>query len=193
MGRIFLSALQSGFRLLPFLLPSLICAQSDNAQISGFIRDATGSIVPMAIVAIRNESTTVQRQTTSNDSGYYVFSAVPPGYYTMAVEATGFKRFQKSQNKLDPNIPTTVDAQLEIGTITETVEVVASAAKVQADTATVGKLIESRMIQNMQLNGRNPLFLALLKPGVRGGSLQAFSFGLTSGGFSINGSRPEHT
>ena len=176
---------------LLFLIPALVFAQ-DNAQISGFVRDGTGSVVPQSTITVKNEGNSVQRQTTTNEAGYYVVSTLPPGYYTVVVEAKGFKRFQKSQNKLDPNIPTTIDAQLEVGAVTETVDVVASVVKVQSETATVGKLIESSQIANMQLNGRNPLFLALLKPGVRGGSLQAFNFGLSSGGFSINGSRPEH-
>ncbi len=170
---------------------SLLYAQSDTAQLSGFVRDASGAVIPNAGVTIRNEATGLERRTTTNETGYYVVSSLPPGFYTVSVEAEGFKKYIKTQNKLDANIATTVDATLDIGTLAETIEVVAQVAQVQSETATVGKLIETSQIQNMMLNGRNPLFLALLKPGVRGGSLAGFSFGLTSGGFSINGSRSQ--
>jgi hypothetical protein len=62
---------------------------------------------------------------------------------------------------------------------------------VQSETATVGKLIDQKQLENSGLNGRNPLFLALLKPGVNGGALGQFSFGLTTGGLNINGSRTQ--
>lgn len=150
----------SVFAALYVLLSTAVFAQSDTAQISGYVRDATGSVVPNATVTVKSEATGLERRTTTNDSGYYVVSSMPPGFYTVAVEGTGFKRFQKTGNKLDPNIAATINANLEIGTVTETVDVVATAATVQSETATVGKLIESRQIQLMQLNGRNPIYLA---------------------------------
>src|SRR5204863_3309588 len=125
-----------------------------------------------------------------NENGYYVVSALPPGFYTVAVEARGFKKFQKTQNKLDPNIGAAVDANLEVGALTETVDVVASAATVQADSATLGKLVTTKELETLQLNGQNPIFLALLKPGVRGSnSLANFSFDPTNGSFNVHGSR----
>ncbi len=166
-------------------------AQSDTAQITGFVKDATGAAVPNVTVLVKNEATGLERSTTTNDSGYYVVSSLAPGFYTVSVEAQGFKRFQKTQNKLDPSIPTTVDVTLEVGTLTQTIEVVAAVAHVQSDTATLGKVITSEQIRNMQMNGRNPIFLALLKPGVRGGSGADLNFGLTSGGFTINGARSQ--
>ncbi len=166
-------------------------AQTDTAQISGFVKDPTGAVVPNANVSIRNEATNLERRATSNEAGYYVASGLPPGYYTVSVEATGFKKYVKTQNKLDPNINTTVDVALDVGQLTETVEVVASVSAVQADTATVGKLVERSQIEFAMLNGRNPLFLALLKPGVRGGSLAGFNWGMSSGGFAINGARTQ--
>jgi hypothetical protein len=165
--------------------------QSDTAQISGFVRDASNAVVPNASVKLKHETTGLERTTVTNESGYYVVSSLPPGFYTIEVEAPGFKKFVKTQNKLDPSIPRTIDAQLDVGAVTEVVEVVASGAVLQSETATVGKLIDSQQIGNMVLNGRNPVLLALLKPGVRGGSLQSFTFGLSSGGLSINGARTQ--
>lgn len=167
-------------------------AQSDTAAISGYVKDPTGAVIANASVEIRNETTGLERRTRSNEQGYWIIPSVPPGNYTVAVEATGFKRYVSTNNKLDPSIALNVTATLEVGDVTQSVEVVASAAAIQSETATVGKLIEGRQIKDLMLNGRNPLFLALLKPGVRGsGSLSTFSYGLTSGGFSVNGSRTQ--
>jgi len=166
-------------------------AQSGTAQITGYVTDPSGSTVPAAVVTVRNETTGFERKVATNAGGYFVVTSLPPGFYTVTVEATGFKRHVKTSNKLDPNIASTVNVSLEVGRVTETIEVMASVTQVQSETATVGKLVESSQIKNMMLNGRNPLFLALLKPGVRGGSLQDFSYGLSSGGFSINGSRTQ--
>lgn len=171
---------------------SILSAQSDTASIAGLVRDPSGAVVTNASVAIRNEATGLERKTQTNEAGYYIVPSLPPGFYTVAVEATGFKKAVRTQNKVDANVALTVNVTLEVGAVTETVEVVASVASIQTETATVGKVVQEEQIKNLMLNGRNPLFLALLKPGVRrNGSMSVFSFGLTSGGMSINGSRTQ--
>jgi len=178
--------------MLCLVLRATSLAQSDNAQISGFIKDPTGAAVPGASVVIKNEVSNYERTAKTNDTGYYIITALPPGFYTVTIEAGGFKKFQQTKKKLDPSIATTVDAELALGEVTETVEVVASVSSVQSESATVGKLLESSQIALMQLNGRNPIYLAALKPGVRSNnSLSRFGFGLDSGGFNINGGRSQ--
>jgi hypothetical protein len=113
----------------------------------------------------------------TNEQGYWIIPSVPPGNYTVTVEATGFKRGVSTGNRLEPSVALNVAPTLEVGDVSQSVEVVASAATIQSETATVGKLVEGRQIKDLMLNGRNPLFLALLKPGVRGGALSGFSFG----------------
>lgn len=171
--------------------PQGASAQGDTAAISGYVRDASGAVVPGAPVIIRNEATRIERRASSNETGYYVVSGLPPATYTVSVTATGFKRADKTGILLTSGIGVNADVILQVGETTEIVEVVADSATVQTETATVGKTVSSTQINNLQLNGRNPLFLALLKPGVRGGSLAGFNRGLTSGGFSINGSRSQ--
>jgi len=178
--------------MLCLILRATSLAQSDNAQISGFIKDPTGAAVPGASVVIKNEVSNYERTAKTNDTGYYIITALPPGFYTVTIEAGGFKKFQQTKKKLDPSIATTVDAELTLGEVTETIEVVASVSSVQSETATVGKLVEAEQIKYMQLNGRNPLFLASLKPGVRSNnSLARFGFAMDSGGFNINGGRSQ--
>src|SRR5438309_748409 len=90
-------------------------AQSDLGKISGFIKDPSGATIANAKVTVRN-NTGVERQTTTNDSGYYVITNVPPGLYTMIAEATGFQRYESSNNKLDPSADLVIDATLTVGT-----------------------------------------------------------------------------
>ncbi|HON00733.1 MAG TPA: carboxypeptidase regulatory-like domain-containing protein, partial [Acidobacteriota bacterium] len=186
-----------GSRTLIWLVLSILVtpftplfSQSDSAQISGFVSDPAGLGIPGASVTLTNEATGVSRKTVTNDQGYYVFVGVSPAYYTLTVEMDGFKTFERRRNKLDPSVNLRIDAALEIGEVSEVVSVVAAASQLQSDTATVAKLIESKQIEKMMLNGRNALFLATLKPGVRG-SLTSFTYGLTNAGLSINGGRPQ--
>jgi hypothetical protein len=168
-----------------------VLAQSDNAQISGFVKDSAGGVLPGVKVVVKSQTKSTERSAVTNDQGYYVVSNLPPDVYSIAAEHTGFKRFTVSDKKVDPNIASTVDIALEVGQVSEVISVVAQTGTVQSETATVGKLVEGAQIQYAQLNGRNPLFLALLKPGVSGGALGQFSFGLTTGGLNINGSRTQ--
>jgi Carboxypeptidase regulatory-like domain len=171
---------------------SITCfTQSDNSQLSGFVKDQAGAAISGAKVAVKNETREFQRTTTTNAEGYYVVPNLPPGFYTITVEASGFKLFQTTGKKLDPNIASNLDMTLVPGQLTETVNVTASTASVQTETATVGKLVEGKQIEALQLNGRNPLFLAQLKPGVAGNAMGGFNFGLTTASLNINGSRTQ--
>jgi hypothetical protein len=177
---------------LAFVLSStLLLAQSDTSQITGFVRDASGAAVPNAKVSATNENTGIERTANTNEDGNFIITNLPPGYYTVNVEVTGFKKYVSKQTKLDAALPLSLNINLEVGTVTESVEVTASVAQVQADSATVGRTIESQQIQNMALNGRNPLLLAQLKPGVRSGNMSRFTFGLDSAGLAINGARTQ--
>jgi hypothetical protein len=171
------------------LLALSLFGQSDNSYVTGTVKDPSGAAIAKAKVTVRNESTGFTREVSTNESGLYIAANLPPDYYTVVVEAPGFKKYERTRNKMDAGLPVTVNVEMTVGNLAESVTVEASVAQLQTESATVGKTVEQAQIQNMSLNGRNPLFLALLKPGVRGGALNGFSFGLTSGGFSINGGR----
>src|SRR5262245_46987235 len=167
-------------------------AQSDSTQISGFVKDQAGGVISGAKVIIRSETKSLERSATTNSEGYFVITNLPPDFYGITVEASGFKQFQEKGRKLDPNLPAKIDVAMQPGAVTETVTVTASTAEVQSESSTVGKLVEINQVEKLQLNGRNPLFLAILKPGVNSGSaLGGFSFDLTTGGLNINGSRTQ--
>jgi hypothetical protein len=168
----------AGWLFVCLLATISLYSQSDTSQIVGYVRDASGGSVPNAKVTATNEATGIERQATTSADGYYILTNLPPGYYTVTAEMAGFKKYVKKSNKLDAAIPLSMEVVLEVGAVTESVEVSASVAVVQADSATVGRTIESQQIANMALNGRNPLLLAQLKPGVRSGSMNRFTFGL---------------
>lgn len=177
----------------PAAMAILVClafAQSDNSTISGFVRDASAAAVANAKVTVRNESTAFERQVTTNEAGLYTATNLAPGSYTVTVEAPGFRTSSSTGNRLEAAVPIAVNFELSVGPVSEVVEVVASVAQLNTETAALGKTVEQSQIRNLSLNGRNPLFLALLKPGVRGeNALSAFNFGLTSGNLSVNGGR----
>jgi Carboxypeptidase regulatory-like domain/TonB-dependent Receptor Plug Domain len=169
-------------------------AQSDNGSIVGYVKDPTGAVIPKAKVLLKNEATGVEKRATTNDSGYYVVSSVASGYYTISAEATGFKKVDVVHNKLDADTTLSVDVNMLVGAASETVEVSASAQTLQTESAQVGKLITRGNIDGLEINGRNPLFLASLVPGMRSGStLGDFNFSLTSGGYAVNGARSPDT
>lgn len=174
--------------VLALLLSPRLRAQSDSASISGNITDPSGAAISHATVTVHNAATGSERSVTSNDSGLYTVSNVPPGVYTIRIEAQGFQTFVQSGNQVDPSIGLRADAVLQVGSSSTTVSVTASSNTVQTETAAVGQLVTGRQVQAIQLNGRNPMYLAQLEPGVRRGSaIGNFSFGLDNG-LNINGS-----
>ena len=170
----------------------MLFAQSDLGRISGFVKDPSGATIANAKVTVRN-NTGVERQTTTNDSGYYVVTNVPPGLYAMIAEAAGFQKYETTNNKLDPSADLVIDATLTVGSASQTVEVSASTVQLQTESASVQKLITREQIDSLELNGRNPIWLAALVPGARGTTLANLNFGFTQGPANFNGSRnPEN-
>src|SRR5215470_15409651 len=101
-----------------FVFSGALKAQSDLGSISGFVRDSSGGSVANAKIMVRNQSG-VEREAATNESGYYAITNIPPGLYTITVEAAGFQKFQSSNNKLDPSAVLAVDASLTVGATTQ--------------------------------------------------------------------------
>jgi len=170
---------------------AILMAQSDVGSIGGFVRDPSGGVVPKAKVVLKNEATGEEHTATTNDSGYYTVTNLPPSLYTMTAEAAGFKKFASTHNKLDPNSALALDAALTIGSATETVEVSATAQVLQTESAAVEDEVTGTQVNMQELNGRNPLYMAQLIPGMRSGSTMGdFNFAVGSGvPFNVNGAR----
>lgn len=165
------------------LISALACqllGQTSTSQLSGIVSDSTGATVPGATVISTNEATGLTYKLTTTDAGVYAFPSIPVGAYTLSVEKTGFKRFQQKKIVLQINTPSTVNATLDIGSATETIQVEATAEALQTTGATLGNVIERKSIEALPLNGRNPLNLLIYEPGVVQRS---------NGTVSVNGSR----
>src|SRR2546422_2552704 len=159
-------------------------AQTGSSNITGSVRDVNGAVVPGATVTAKNEATGVTSTQTTTDSGLYAFSSLPVGKYTITVEKQGFKTLQKTNNVLEVGIPLTVDVALEVGQVSETVNVQGGLEQLQTANATIGNVVEHKAIETLPLNGRNPLTLLLLEPGV----VQRSAGGAGSG-VHVNGAR----
>src|SRR5919201_2817434 len=178
--------------LLMLSLTTVARAQFDSGQISGFVREISQAAVPNAIVTATNAGSGEKHQTTTNADGYYAFPNLVVGTYAVMAEAPGFKKYIETNIKLSAASKISVDIELQVGALSESVEVTASTSQVQTETAQVGRTVDSRQIQDLTFNGRNPIYLALLIPGGVGGSIGTFApDDVTNGGFSINGARSD--
>lgn len=152
---------------LLLMLSSVVLAQTGSSSLRGTVTDLQGRAVAGAQVKITNNEKNFSRTYTTNDDGAYVFTAIPPGTYVLEVEATGFKKAAVSQVQAQIDTPATLDVQMEVGNISETVSVTAGAdAPINTTDATVGNTFESRRITELPLNANNVVGLLSLQPGV---------------------------
>jgi hypothetical protein len=170
-----------------------LLAQSDLGTITGYVRDQSGAVVPGASVVVRNQATGTERRTTTNESGSYVVTNIPAGMYGVTIEAKGFKKYETKDNKLDSSATLAIDAPLTVGAATETVEVTGTAQVLQTESAASQQIVTKQQIDLLELNGRNPVGLAALAPGARGGNAAGLNFNFSQGPSNFNGSRnPEN-
>src|SRR6267378_1245449 len=124
-------------------------AQFDSGQISGFVRDASQAVIAGATVTAINEGSNDQRTTTTNSSGFYVFPTLAVGKYTVTAEVPGFKKTLQTGVSVDSASKLNVDLTMTVGAVSESVEVKSSASQVQTESAQVGRVIETKQIENM--------------------------------------------
>ncbi len=161
-----------------------VLAQTSTSSITGRVVDSRDAILPGATVTVTNEATGLSQTQTTTESGVYAFASLPVGTYTVTVEQTGFKKFQQTHNALEVGTPLAVDVVLEVGQVSEVVTVQGGAEQLQTANATIGNVVEQKAIEALPLNGRNPLTLLLLEPGV----VQR-SAGAAGSGVHVNGAR----
>lgn len=140
--------------------------QTFYGSISGAVLDATGAVVPGAAVTLTNLGTSEKRSMESDAAGSYTFVNLVPGRYRLDAEKSGFKRVTREPIVVEVQSGLRIDIKMEVGAMTQTVEVTAQTPLLQPQTSSLGQVVESRKVQEMPLNGRNPLALAALVPGV---------------------------
>src|SRR5580704_18424521 len=109
--------------------------QGTTSRVLGTVQDSSGAVVPGAIVKLVNEGTRITFTSTTSSAGSYVFEAVQPGAYELDVEAAGFRNFVSRGNDVAIGQPATINVKLDIGAITDKVEVQASSEVVQTSTS----------------------------------------------------------
>ena len=150
-------------------------------DITGEIRDLSGGVVGGAQVTVTNQATGGERVTNANQEGVYSFPSLPPGIYDLKVTAPGFEVVTRKGIELQVQQTARIDIALQVGEVTQTVEITGGAPLLTTEDATVGTVIENRRIVDLPLNGRNALGLVFLSPNV------TFGFGASNVG--LNGDR----
>ena len=176
----------------------LVCATSSHAQfdsatISGVVQDTTGAILPGVDVTLTNVGTKIARQAVTNEAGLYTFPNVPVGEYQVTAMLSGFKPITKSGVTVNAGLNIRVDVALEVGALSETIQV--EAATTLVDTSVIGRTVRAEQIAETPLSGRRASQVAQLAPGVVGGNMGGsvptgvgtFATGVTS----INGGRAD--
>lgn len=162
-----LQLLPLGFAVLLLALgPSTGWGQTFYGSIAGTVLDASGGAVPGAAVTLTNLGTSEKRAMQSDPSGSYTFVNLVPGRYRIDAEKSGFKHFTREPVIVEVQNALRIDISMEVGAVTQTVEVTAATPLLQPQTSDLGQVVESRTITDMPLNGRNPLALVAISAGV---------------------------
>ncbi len=163
-------SLRRGPALLAAVLavPVVAFSQAFTGSISGLVTDATGSVVAGVAVTV----TDLDRNTTvkgmSNDQGLYLISPLPPGSYSVRAEKAGFRQFLLERIPISTQQKAGLDITLEVGAVTESVQVTGATQLLETNSSTLGTVTENKKIVDLPLNGRNIHNLVLLTPGVVG-------------------------
>ncbi len=140
-------------------------AQTFTGGLRGSVNDA-GGVLPGVSVTIINEGTQVERETTTNASGEYSFSAVPPATYTIRAGLTGFKTYERKGVRIATQQFLTLDITLEVGQVQETITVTADAPLIETSNASTGGTLDRQVLEALPAPGRNAFMISVTVPTV---------------------------
>ncbi len=162
--------------------------QQETATLNGHVKDESGAIVPRAMVTLTNVQTNISVKAETDDAGFYVFSSLRPGAYSVTAESPGFRKTQLTGVTLQVAQVAPLDLTLKTGQLSETVDVVGGISLLESQTSSRGVVIDQRKIVELPLNGRDYNQLAQLSPGVLPGTPRLASVGF-KGVLNVNGNR----
>ncbi len=168
------------------LLSGAAYSQTINASLTGIVTDSSGAVIPNAKVQIVSTATNAQTDAITSADGAYQAPSLPAGTYVVTVSAGGFKTAKRNDVVLDVSQTARLDISLEVGAVSESVDVTAQSEVVDSTTSSVGAVVDSTAMSNLPLNTRNPFSLVFLVPGVTG----SVDIGYNTDNFSANGGRP---
>ena len=178
--------------LLLLLVIGSAAAQTNTGQISGTVRDASGGVLPGVTVTVTNTNTNISRTDVTGPNGAYVITNLPVGLYTVTAELQGFRKAEKAGFQLSPDSRISADFSLGVGSLTETVDVVAVRGEtVNKTSGEIARTIDGDQVRELALSGRNYLELASLITGAvqLDDDQMATTTSLSTTGTVINGSR----
>jgi hypothetical protein len=168
-----------------------VSAQTESGTITGLITDQSAAVVPDADVELTSIERGTVEQTRSNGSGIYTFASVTPGRYNLSVSHAGFRQVDMTRLVVNVQSQIELNIKLEVGSVSESVTVDASAQQINTSDGSVSTVVDSTMVANMPLNGRSFQDLILLTPGIVTQSPQTGAQLGQQGEFSVNGQRTE--
>src|SRR5919109_3540175 len=151
---------------LSVLSTSMIYGQATYSSIVGTSRDESGAALPNVTVTVKNDATGISFTEITNELGSYSFKTLTPGTYTIYAEIRGFRPVNLRGVQLQVSQTARYDLTMQLGEVTDTVQVSASQAVLSTETSDVGQVISNRQIVDLPLNGRSYLQLATLTNGV---------------------------
>ena len=174
--------------LFVVLLVCPVLAQQETANITGEVKDSAGAVVPGASITITNIDTGVSLKSESNEQGIFLVPSLKPGQYLLTIEKAGFRKMVRSGITLQVNQFARVDVELQVGELTNTVEITQAATLLETETSSRGSVIDQKKIVDLPLNGRDYNQLALLSPGVLPSTPRLASVNF-KGAMNVNGNR----
>src|SRR5713226_2611034 len=148
------------------LAGSAMCRADELAAVTGLVTDPNGRSVPGVTVIITNLATNVASRTVTNDQGIYRVSSLQPGIYRMTLDKDGFKSIVKAGVELHVQDVASINFELQIGSVNETVTVEAGGPVINTTDASVSTVVDRQFAENLPMNGRSFQDLILLTPGV---------------------------
>lgn len=172
---------------------TLLTAQ-ETQSVVGTITDPTSSVIANVKVTLTNTATGQSQSVQTNGSGNYTITNVQIGTYNLTAEEQGFQKYQRTGIIVTLNQTVRVDATLQLGDVSQSVTVAANAVQVQSDSSEVSNLISGSQVTQLAINGRNPIQLATLMPGVSSNlpDFNAPNALSSSASISFNGQRSDH-
>lgn len=157
-------------------------AQTATGRIMGTATDAQGAAIAGAGITVTNTGTNVSWNTLTSSEGFYQVLELPVGNYSVTAEHEGFSKVVTASQSLDINQALRIDVRLKVGSLSDVVKVEAQAAQVETVSPTIGGTVTGAPIQDLPLNGRNTLDLALTQPGVVPIATDLGTYGTGNGG-----------
>jgi Carboxypeptidase regulatory-like domain len=149
-----------------FFVSAALLAQVTSSSIFGTVTDTTGAVVPGVEIKVTQQETNFTRTVLADESGKYLFNALPLGTYRVEATAQGFKKFSQIGIVLEVNRNARVDPVIEVGGVTETVSITADAPLINTTDASVGHTVDNKEILTLPLVNRDLYTLLTLTPGV---------------------------